>query len=51
MSMNQPIFREAAHAEVDLRLRAAATARRGRKARTLAILHRRSASHRVGRSS
>ncbi|WP_395656513.1 hypothetical protein [Nocardioides sp.] len=48
MSMNQPIYRESAHAEVDLRLRAAAAARQGRKARTLAIWHRRSASHRTG---
>jgi len=50
MSMNQPIRRESAHAEVDLRLRAAAVARRGRRVRTLAILHRRSASHRPGRA-
>jgi len=49
MSMNQPISPEAAHAEVDLRLRAAA-ARRSRRVRTLAILHRRSASHRAGRA-
>ena len=48
MSANQPISPEAAHAEVDLRLRAAATARRRRKDRSLAILHRRSASHRAG---
>ena len=47
MSANQPISPEAAHAEVDLRLRAAATARRRRKDRTLALLHRRSASHRA----
>jgi len=48
MSNNQPIYPEAAHAEVDSRLRAAATARRRRQGRTLASRHRRSTSRRAG---